>query len=229
MKEALDIHELARHLILNASFCNSVGLLHGKMGIVLFFVHYARYIDNDLYNNFAGELIDEVCDDMYLALPIDFENGLCGIGWGIKYLLENRFMEGEENEILSDIDTKIMERDPLRISDFSFKTGLSGILYYVLCRCSGNKGQKHFSFDENYLKNLFSAIQKINFIDDSKLPTNISLPMIKSILLFENDYAIETNILSSLFGLLPGNVDYIESLPLGIEKGLSGLGLRKIL
>lgn len=33
---------IANHLIINTSFMTDLGLYHGKMGIVLFFAHYAQ-------------------------------------------------------------------------------------------------------------------------------------------------------------------------------------------
>ena len=92
---------IARHLIMHASYTPDMGLYHGKMGIVLFFAHYARYMGNSLYNEFAGELLDEVYQGIHTELPVNFESGLCGVGWGIEYLLQYGFMEGDSDEILS--------------------------------------------------------------------------------------------------------------------------------
>jgi hypothetical protein len=73
---------IARHLMLHASFIPENGLYHGKMGIVLFFAHYGRYSENSPYGDFAGELLEDICEDIHVNTPADFENGLCGIGWG---------------------------------------------------------------------------------------------------------------------------------------------------
>ena len=63
--------------------------------------------------------MDEIYEDIHDTLPINFENGYLGIGWGIEYLAEQKFINGDTNEILEDIDKKIMERDIRRVSDMS--------------------------------------------------------------------------------------------------------------
>ena len=67
-------------------------------------------------------------DDLISETPIDFENGYLGIGWGIKYLGHQKFINEENiNSILEDIDKKIMERDLRRCVDTSLNQGLEGI------------------------------------------------------------------------------------------------------
>ena len=46
-------------------------------------------------------------------LSLDLSDGLCGIGWGITYLLRERFITGEIKDVLSDIDIKIQETEIL--------------------------------------------------------------------------------------------------------------------
>ena len=80
-------------LLLNASFIDNLGLMHGKMGISIFFFHLARQTQNKIYEDYAGELIDEIYEEISANTLVDFENGLAGIGWGIEYLAQNNFIE----------------------------------------------------------------------------------------------------------------------------------------
>ena len=73
------------YLTINSSFLRDLGLFHGRMGIVLFFAHYARISNSKHYEDFAGHLLDEIYEEINLDLPVNLENGLCGIGWGIEY------------------------------------------------------------------------------------------------------------------------------------------------
>lgn len=122
------LERTANHLVINSSFLNNLGLFHGRMWSVIFFYHYSRYTNNPIYEEFAGELLDEIFEEIHDKLQIDFGNGYLGIGWGIEYLAEQKFISGEPKDILRDIDKKVMERDVrrIRISDMFLNTGLEG-------------------------------------------------------------------------------------------------------
>ena len=70
------LYRIANHLIMHTSYFSNLGLYHGKMGIVLFFAHYARFTNCSIYDDFAGELIDDIFEDIDDELPINFESGL---------------------------------------------------------------------------------------------------------------------------------------------------------
>jgi hypothetical protein len=72
---------IVRHLMLHAGFISDIGLYHGKMGLVLFFAHCGRFTANTVYEDFAGELLEDIYENICADTPTDFENGLCGIGW----------------------------------------------------------------------------------------------------------------------------------------------------
>ena len=127
-KDDYILQNIANHLIINCSFSKNIGLLNGTMGIIIFFYHYARYSKNRVYEEFAETLLNDFAEQIHSHLPIDFENGYLGIGWGIKYLGHQKFINEENiNSILEDIDKKIMERDLRRCVDTSLNQGLEGI------------------------------------------------------------------------------------------------------
>lgn len=197
------LYRIANHLIMHTSYFSNLGLYHGKMGIVLFFAHYARFTNCSIYDDFAGELIDDIFEDIDDELPINFESGLCGIGWGIEYLLKNGFLEDCSSEILSEIDKKIMEKDLTRISDISVKTGLKGISYYIYKRINSlDRSLNIVSFDEKYLKVW------------NKLTETMTIPSDKDILL----EIVETTPIRSL-----------EEWKIGINNGCAGYGLKYLL
>ena len=194
---------IARHLMIHASFLPDLGLFHGKMGIVLFFAHYARFAGNPLYSKFAGELLDEIYDEIYIGLPINFEYGLCGIGWGMEYLLQNGFIEGDSDEILSDIDERIMERDLRRTTDHSVRTGLEGITYFINKRLnSSSRKSESLPFDKTYLN------------DWKTVASSISIPEDKVVL-------------KAIIDTLPEGED-ITLWKSGLRNGCAGVGLKKM-
>jgi hypothetical protein len=46
--------------MLNALFLSDIGLLKGQMGIVLSLSEYSKYADNDVFSDFASNLLDNV-------------------------------------------------------------------------------------------------------------------------------------------------------------------------
>ena len=85
--------------------CNSdLGLFKGRMGTILFFFHYARYTGKTLYADFAEKLLDDIYEDITEEVTTC---QLCEIGWGILYLLQQGFVEGDADEILKVIDHRI--------------------------------------------------------------------------------------------------------------------------
>lgn len=148
---------IAKHLIVNASFLDNLGLFHGKMGVVLALAILGRKTGDILYEKCAGDLMDELFEDLSEDTPVDFEDGLSGIGWGILWLLNHDYMEGDPNEVLADIDRKIMECDLRRVQDGSFRLGLGGISFYIEARLNGMNGSK--AFDRQYFTEWQKVIQ----------------------------------------------------------------------
>lgn len=221
------LQRIASYLLINASFTDNLGLFHGKMGIVLFFCHYARYSGNSDYDAFAGELMEEIYEDITTNISADFENGLSGIGWSCLYLLNQGLMNGDIDEILTDTDLRIMEQDPARITDFSFRKGLGGISHYVCCRLNANllSGKKQ-PFDQLYLKSLYSSISKHKMSADNNVPERLTEQLRD--LLNGNAVMEKMSIPEILFKDLPTLTPAVRlgELPMGLEKGIAGTGLK---
>lgn len=152
------LQRIANHQLLHSACVSNTGLFSGKMGLVIFFFQYALHTQNARYEDIACELLDDIYEDLDTMAPIDLKDGLCGIGWGIEYLAHHKFIEGSTDEILEKIDSKIMERDPFRITDTSLETGLKGIVWYALIRFRSS--YSHEPFDDTYKKSLEEACTK---------------------------------------------------------------------
>ena len=163
------------YLTINSSFTGDLGLFHGRMGIILFFAHYARSTQSKHYEDFAGCLLDELYEEIHEDLPVNLENGLCGIGWGIEYLVQQGFMEGDTDEILADIDRKVMELDPLRMTNLSFRRGLAGIAFYVIARLNAHREASSLPFDAAYLTSLQQALERTEFTEAEEIPVDLSV------------------------------------------------------
>ena len=88
-----------------------VSLFHGKMGLCIYFYHMSKNESNPEYQSIADRLLDQILlHDLSPNHPIDVENGLAGIGLGVTYLIKNRFVEGDLNELLEVIDSAIYRK-----------------------------------------------------------------------------------------------------------------------
>lgn len=121
-------------LLINYPYASGNRLVHGKMGGVLFFLLYSNFNGNKIYEDFADMLMKDIYEEFNKEMPVSFDIGLCGFGWSIEYLVQNGYIEGNTDDTLENIDKKIMEWDPVRISDHPLNTGLGGILFYVVAR-----------------------------------------------------------------------------------------------
>ena len=128
------IQQISNILLLNGTLTECSGLIHGKIGIAVFFFHYARHTGNVLYEDYALDLINETQSQIHNNSSVDYETGLAGIGTGIGYLIKHHFLSADE-DIFEDMD-KLMYRavmnDPSL--DFSLYGGLTGYGRYWIMR-----------------------------------------------------------------------------------------------
>ncbi len=122
---------IANHLIINASFLDNYGLFYGKMGISLFFAHYSRRTKKEIFEDYMELLLKDIYIGVNEGFSIDLQEGLCGIGWGIVYLLKNGFLEGEPSAIFRAIDSRLLS---LNLSDEECKR--RDISFYISERIS---------------------------------------------------------------------------------------------
>lgn len=156
------LKQIADYYLLRGLFCQEVGLWDGKTGMSLFFFLLSHHTGNRWYEGFAGELLDDVCGSLSLHCPVTFSDGLCGIGWAIEFLKKHGFIEGDTDEILEEVDRKVMERDVRRITDASLETGLAGIAAYVYSRLDSSRDNNGFPlFDSEYLEELDLSCERL--------------------------------------------------------------------
>jgi len=212
---------IIHHLMLNSVFINDVGLVNGKMGIAIAFYMFGRNTNNPTYSNYAHYLIDNIVDSITTSTTYGFENGLCGLGWGIEYLLQNNYIEGDSLEINEEIDAVIMRTNPSRLLAFDMENGLLGLLNYVLIHLKGSLNKTGICpFDKIYLEDLHVALKNI--------PIHLISSDLKLLVDQFNNYLISETIPDYFFSIYKiannqcqfFNQD-ILSCQLGIKNGLS--------
>lgn len=134
MESANLLNRIVNHNILYGSFNPDLSLFTGRMGLVLFFFHYSRYTKSALYENFAEELLDDIYEDITNDMPVSLEDGLCGVSWGMLYLMQQGFVDGNADEVLEMIDRKI------EVYDVRYVGGVDHYLRFRSALAHGESG-----------------------------------------------------------------------------------------
>jgi len=136
------IVEIVETLILNGTLTDTPGLFYGKTGIAVFFFYYARQTGNELYQDYAMNLIEEIQEQITVTSSARYDTGIAGIGVGFEYFLQNGFLSADE-DIFEDFDARMFRAalyEPY--PDLRLEGGLTGWGRYFIYRLRG-KGQKN--------------------------------------------------------------------------------------
>ena len=107
LKMELTLKNISQILMKQCFEIQNPGLLHGKMGLVVFFFHYAQFIGNSLFEEKALELMERIQQQIALQPDMDYANGLTGIGVGIEYLAQHGFIDNDTDDILEAVDSQV--------------------------------------------------------------------------------------------------------------------------
>jgi hypothetical protein len=210
--------------MLYTSSIENLGLFHGKMGVCVFFYHAAKQLHNKLYAQYAGELIDEVYNEIDLKYSFSFADGLAGIAWGMEYLIQNQFVKADSDEVLEDLDKQIVSHDIRRITDISLETGIIGLSYYILARYSS---KKHISrrISIQYVYELILVLQQYANVDEEVSKLIVSLNSILNGMDVELTFDM---IMSRIINNCPSSIGNLKRDNLGLYKGYAGFGMKTL-
>lgn len=119
-----------------------------------------EYEFNEDYGNKADGLLDTIYSIANQTMPVCVQNGLLGIGCGVIWLLRNGFVEGDEDEILEEIDAIVFHE--IDSDQKNKKLDWIGLFYYLQKRInhasiqlnkysiSKNKSTLHLLLDKYY-------------------------------------------------------------------------------
>lgn len=149
MEQALrKLQEINGYLLENAKEENGLGLLHGKLGLSIYFFHLARKTENQEFLEAAENLVGEIFEKLGQAkLPADFENGLAGIAYGISYLVNSDFVEADLDDTLGELDDRIFKflEDQKGKLAANVRNGIIGYLLYCHDRLENSLKSGHTS------------------------------------------------------------------------------------
>jgi len=133
------IRKIADVLMLQAGFLENPGLFSGEMGLVLFFSRFARLTRNDLYLVYSYELMERLKKRIYRHTPIDYKDGLAGIGAAIEYLVQTGLLESDTDVVLKEFDRRMLFSCNLSLLPIA---EIIDVGYYAAWRLSGSSAHK---------------------------------------------------------------------------------------
>jgi len=204
------VEQIANVLIINGGFLDNPGLYNGEMGLVLFFARYARHTRNDLYMAYCSELIEKIQQIVHQDTPINYTQGLTGIGSAIEYLVQNQYFEVDTDEILEDFDKRIFFTFNLAYLPVDLTID---VLRYVNWRLSGNSTQK-----DKIRRYVLPQIEKVlarNQNSDYDVPDQFSNSIMPA--------GFEDKTMNHCLELISTNQFW--NMDLGLYDGLAGWGM----
>jgi hypothetical protein len=230
------LRRISNILLINGSYMKNLGLHTGEMGLVLFFYRYARLTQNEVFLAYSSYLLEKIQNKINQNTPVNYKQGLSGIGATIEYLAQNGFLETSTDDFLEDFDKRIFFTFNLPYLSID---KIADIGYYALWRLSGNSARKDI-----ILKSVMPQI--VNVMEEWQTSQNMLHPMVsffKDMISAQNtnllyDRSItssrlqlcrekssnnsdETTPFAHLLELFSNNND----LDLGFQNGLTSLGL----
>lgn len=160
MSKQFSLHQKVLHHVICKSYdATSPGLLNGSMGICITLYCLSERHCSKAIKTFADHLLDTCIGNISIDTSIGFSNGLCGIAWGIDFLLYRNYITGNSKKICEDIDKRISQICPQRL-DCSLEYGLKGLLHYLLAH-SYNSSYHSNSFNCDFLSEVYTLTCKM--------------------------------------------------------------------
>ena len=118
------IRNIADYILLKACSLDSSGLYNGKAGIVVTLFETSKYLQCEYIEEQAFALLKETL--LAKMDDLSFENGLSGIGYALLYLIKEKFINGDFEELFDKnhlkiekgLETILKQRSPNLASSF---------------------------------------------------------------------------------------------------------------
>ena len=128
---------------------NGLNIETGKMGICLYFFLLSNNSKNENYKLWAEKLLDEIYEQFDQKLYEKSISDLIQIGIGIDFLIKQKYVDGNINQILMNIDNTLFKwmtstKNPQKLTFETF--GIFYIFYYLSIRLERLKPQSDSIF-----------------------------------------------------------------------------------
>ena len=139
-----------------------------EIGRIIALYTYASYTGEVIYEKQADELLEQLLgNDIEIVPYLGKESSFCSLGCGLIYILRNGFAEGEENEILMELDTRL---SALSINwNKEQKEFLYGGIHYLTLRIDVPEGGTATLINKQNLIQFLDRLGDIEIVDDCLL------------------------------------------------------------
>lgn len=102
-----DVNDIIADLNNNLINVNGLGLYNGLMGMCICYFITSRITDEKKYEKRAKKLLSQIQQSIGTVDDLGFSAGLAGIGWGVEWLVRNKFVNANTDSILEELDDAI--------------------------------------------------------------------------------------------------------------------------
>ena len=167
---------------------NSLGLSNGKMSGCIYFYVASRNQSNERYRKIAGKLLDDIFNGIGYIDSLDVRTGLAGIGIGLSYLANNKYVTGDINKVLGDLDDKIFKHlCDEKTYEINNNITVIQLLYYLYIRLTNleNIPEQKYLFEEltiHAINNIYEKTTSVFFYEPLSFNLDYKLPQFLLIL-----------------------------------------------
>lgn len=115
---------------------NTLGMC-GAMGEVIALFRLYRITDEEIWKEQAEAQLNAILNMCNKDTPFSYGYGICGIGAGIEWLIQQQFVDGNADKILMEVDAVVAKFiDSHTVTENSIQDGVLGVacyLYHRLC------------------------------------------------------------------------------------------------
>lgn len=109
--------------------------MEGAMQQAITLFRESRQSKDPAQHTMAEQTLEKILDQCDAGVSFSYADGLCGIGVGVEYLLQEGYVEGDANEVLGHFDALLFRIITARPAiDTSIAHGMLGIAYYLYYR-----------------------------------------------------------------------------------------------
>ena len=167
MSDCLDA--FIRQIAKTSALVNETGLLTGKVGIAILLYHYARYKNDPQTLATANSLIDVIIQEISQEEIRSFDRGLSGIAWGFNYLVEQGFLESDD-DAFGDIDHALFkEEDKLSINKYGVEVDMEKGLYILSKLKKKNNQEVYRGYMLKYLQDMHFTLT-LRYLSNNIIP-----------------------------------------------------------